>query len=184
MTIERDDAKRAAITVIVIMGVSGSGKTAIGALLAGMLHWEFADADDFHPESNILKMASGIPLGDEDRWPWLHAIAAWIDAHRAKGTRGVVTCSALKRRYRDILIGDRRDVALVYLQGEKSLIARRMAKRHEHFMPVALLQSQLDTLEEPGLDEHPVVVSIDAPPLAMATEIVRALDLPVPTSGA
>jgi carbohydrate kinase (thermoresistant glucokinase family) len=168
------------ISVIVVMGVSGSGKTTVGALLAGMLRWEFADADDFHPPSNVQKMASGIPLTDEDRWPWLDAIAAWIDAHRAAGTRGVVTCSALKRRYRDVLIGNRHDVALAYLQGDNTLIAQRMAMRHEHFMPLALLQSQLDALEEPAPDERAAMVSIDGTPKAIAENIAAALHLKLP----
>ena len=164
-------------SVIVVMGVSGSGKTTIAALLAGLLHWPLADADSFHPAANVQKMRSGIPLTDDDRWPWLHAIAAWIDGQRATGRHGVVACSALKRSYRDILIDGRQDVPLVYLKGEMDLIAHRMASRHEHFMPVALLQSQFDTLEEPGPDEHPVIVSIDAPPHDIAEHIIAALHL-------
>lgn len=173
-----DTSSGRSIDVVVLMGVAGSGKTTVGALLAGMLQWEFADADDFHPASNVQKMASGVPLTDADRWPWLHAIAAWIDEHRAAGTHGVVTCSALKRRYREILIGDRTDVALVYLRGTKPLIEKRMAMRHEHFMPAALLQSQFDTLEEPQAGEHALVVSIDARPLAIAQHIATELHLP------
>ena len=168
-----------ATSVVLLMGVAGSGKTTIGALLAGMLHWEFADADDFHPPSNVQKMASGVPLTDEDRWPWLRAIAAWIDAHRGAGTHAVVTCSALKRRYRDVIVGDRRDVALVYLKGSKALIEQRMAMRHEHFMPAALLQSQFDTLEEPAPEEHALVVSVDDKPTAIASNIAAALHLPI-----
>jgi gluconokinase len=164
-------------SVLIIMGVSGSGKTTIAALLAGLLHWELADADSFHSAANVQKMRSGIPLTDEDRWPWLRAIAAWIDTIRAGGRHGVVACSALKRAYREILIGARPDVRLVYLNGDFELIAHRMAMRHEHFMPLALLQSQFDTLEAPGPDEHPVVVSIDAPPQEIAANIVAALQL-------
>ena len=163
--------------VVIVMGVSGSGKTTIGALLAGLLHWEFADADSFHPAANVAKMRSGIPLTDEDRWPWLRAIAAWIDERRATGGHGVVTCSALKRSYREVIIDGRPDVRLVYLNGDEALIAHRMAMRHEHFMPVALLQSQLNTLEEPGPDEQPIVVSIDAAPHAIAQQIIAALRL-------
>ena len=166
-------------SVVLLMGVAGSGKTTIGALLAGMLHWEFADADDFHPPSNVQKMASGVPLTDEDRWPWLDAIAAWIDAHRTAGTHAVVTCSALKRRYRDILVGERRDVALVYLKGSRALIEQRMAMRHEHFMPAALLQSQFDTLEEPAPDEQALVVSVDDKPREIASSIAAALHLAI-----
>jgi carbohydrate kinase (thermoresistant glucokinase family) len=163
--------------VVVIMGVSGSGKSTVGSLLALRLRWEFEDGDWFHPPSNIEKMHSGIPLTDEDRWPWLQAIAAWIDETRGRGGHAVVTCSALKRRYRDILIGDRVDVRLVYLKGEEALIARRIATRHEHFMPRSLLHSQFEALEEPGGDENPIVVSIDSPPREIATRILSSLHL-------
>jgi carbohydrate kinase (thermoresistant glucokinase family) len=161
--------------VLVIMGVSGSGKTTVGVLLAGRLHWELADADSFHSAANMQKMRSAIPLTDEDRWPWLHAIAAWIDETRRGGRRGIVTCSALKRSYRDILVGERRDVRLVYLKGDKELIKQRLAKRHGHFMPAVLLQSQFDTLEEPGPDENPIVVSVAAKPEAIAAQVIAAL---------
>lgn len=157
------------------MGVSGSGKTTIAVLLAERLGWELADADEFHSPANLRKMASGIALTDEDRWPWLHAIAAWIDETRGAGRRGIVTCSALKRSYRDILIGARRDVRLVYLKGDAPLIAQRLAKRRGHFMPAALLQSQLDALEEPGPDEHPIVVCVAAEPQAIAARILAGL---------
>jgi gluconokinase len=172
---EGDSARAPA--VVVIMGVSGSGKSTIGSLLALRLRWEFEDGDWFHPPSNIEKMHSGIPLTDEDRWPWLQAIAAWIDETRRSGGHAIVTCSALKRRYRDILVGDRVDVRLVYLKGEEALIARRIATRHEHFMPRSLLHSQFEALEEPGGDENPIIVSIDSPPREIATRISSLLDL-------
>ncbi len=161
--------------VIIIMGVSGGGKSTIGALLASRLRWEFEDADWFHPVSNVDKMHSGVPLTDEDRWPWLQAIAAWIDKTRRSGGHGVIACSALKRRYRDVLIGDRTDVRLVYLKGDETLIARRMATRHEHFMPRSLLHSQFEALEEPGPDENPIVVSIDPQPREIVEAIVARL---------
>src|ERR1700686_2903319 len=104
-------------SVVIIMGVSGCGKSTIGTLLAGRLQWEFEDGDWFHPAANVDKMHKGLPLTDEDRWPWLRAIAVWIDKTRGSGQHGVIACSALKRRYRDILIGDRADVRLVYLVG-------------------------------------------------------------------
>ena len=163
-------------SVIILMGVSGSGKSTVGALLAQRLHWEFEDADWFHPASNVDKMHKGIPLTDEDRWPWLRAIAAWIDKTRSTGGHGVVTCSALKRRYRDVLIGDRSDVYLVYLKGDETLIARRIATRHEHFMPPSLLHSQFTALEEPGVDEMPIIVSIEPPPRQIVEEILLALN--------
>jgi gluconokinase len=167
----------ASIAVVIVMGVSGSGKSTIGGLLASKLHWEFEDADWFHPASNVEKMHQGIPLTDEDRWPWLDAVAAWIDATRQSTGHAVVACSALKRRYRDVLIGDRDDVRLVYLRGEEPLIARRIATRHEHFMPPKLLHSQFEALEEPGPDEHPIVVSIEATPREITAQIVSALDV-------
>lgn len=163
--------------VVIVMGVSGCGKSTVGALLALRLRWEFEDADWFHLASNIDKMHSGIPLTDEDRRPWLDAIAAWIDQSRRSGGRGVVACSALKRRYRNVLIGDRADVRLVYLKGNETLIARRIATRHEHFMPPSLLHSQFDALEEPGPDENPIVVSIEPRPREIVTQILSALNM-------
>jgi carbohydrate kinase (thermoresistant glucokinase family) len=170
----RDDTPLAP-AVIIVMGVSGCGKSTIGALLALRLGWEFADADWFHPASNVDKMESGIPLTDEDRWPWLDAIAAWIDQTRRDDGHAVIACSALKRRYRDVLIGDRADVRLVYLKGDETLIARRIATRHEHFMPQSLLHSQYETLEEPGPDENPVIVSVKPPPHEIVTQIRKSI---------
>jgi gluconokinase len=167
----------ASIAVVIVMGVSGSGKSTIGGLLASRLHWEFEDADWFHPASNVEKMHKGVPLTDEDRWPWLDAIAAWIDATRQSAGHGVIACSALKRRYRDVLVGNRNDVRLVYLKGDEALIARRIATRHEHFMPPQLLHSQFEALEEPGPDEHPIVVSIEPPPREIVARVVSALDI-------
>ncbi|TGD97239.1 gluconokinase [Methylobacterium nonmethylotrophicum] len=161
--------------VVVVMGVSGSGKTTVASLLAGRLGWEFEDGDDFHPAANVEKMQAGTPLTDEDRRPWLAAIAAWIDRVRAEGRHGVVTCSALKRDYRDILVGDRPDVRLVYLKGDRALIGRRMAARHGHFMPTSLLDSQFRTLQEPAAEESPLVVSVGATPQAIVAEIAAAL---------
>src|SRR5689334_14031856 len=147
-------------STVVVMGVSGSGKSTIASMLAQRLHWIYEDGDWFHPKSNIEKMHHGEPLNDEDRWPWLHAIAAWIDATRRAGNHGIVACSALKRAYRDILIGERKDVALIFLKGDRELIARRVAARADHFMPTNLLESQFKTLEEPQADERPIVISI------------------------
>ncbi len=163
--------------VLIVMGVSGSGKSTIGSLLVQRLHWEFEDADWLHPASNVDKMHSGIALTDEDRWPWLRAVAAWIDRTRRSGGHGIVPCSALKRRYRDILIGDRADVRLVYLKGDETLIARRVATRHEHFMPQSLLHSQFEALEEPGADENPIIVSIEPPPREIVARILSELGM-------
>ena len=162
---------------IIVMGVSGSGKSTIGALLASRLRWEFEDADWLHPAANVEKMHHGIPLTDQDRLPWLNAVAAWIDHCRQSGERSVVACSALKRWYRDILIGDRPDVRLVYLKGDEALIARRIATRHEHFMPPSLLHSQFEALQEPGPDEKPVVVSIEPRPQQIVGQILAALGM-------
>ena len=170
-----DDWPSAVPAVVIVMGVSGSGKSTVGALLALRLRWEFEDGDWFHPASNVEKMHAGIPLTDEDRWPWLRSIAAWIDTMRRSGEHGVVTCSALKRRYRDVLIGARADVRLVYLKGEEALIARRIATRHEHFMPRRLLHSQFEALEEPGQDEEPIIVSIEPTPREVVARVLSAL---------
>src|ERR1700749_4697509 len=161
--------------IAVVMGVSGSGKSTVAALLAGALGCHFQEGDDLHPRENVEKMRSGTPLTDADRLPWLHKIAAEIDGWRARGECGVLTCAALKRSYRDIIIGDRHDVVLVYLKGSHDLIHQRMAARHEHFMPIALLDSQFATLEEPTPDEHPIIVDIGSKPAEMAHEIVRQL---------
>ncbi len=173
----REDALPAAPAVVIVMGVSGCGKSTIGALLALRLRGEFEDADWLHPASNVDKMHAGIPLTDEDRRPWLDAVAAWIDQSRRSGRRGVVACSALKRRYRDVLIGDRADVRLVYLKGDETLIARRIATRHEHLMPRSLLHSQFEALEEPGPDENPIIVSIEPQPREIVAEILSALNI-------
>jgi carbohydrate kinase (thermoresistant glucokinase family) len=163
------------MTIAVMMGVSGSGKTTIARGVAEREGWRLVEGDSFHPAANVAKMHAGTPLTDEDRWPWLRAIAQEIDAMRARGEPAVVACSALKHAYRDVLIGDRKDVLLVYLQGSKELIGGRLAARKGHFMPAALLDSQFETLEEPGEDEHPIVVSIAPPPEAIIDEVVRQL---------
>lgn len=161
--------------VIVIMGVSGCGKTTVAGLLARRLGWQFAEADHFHSPANVAKMRAGVPLTDEDRWPWLSAIAAWIDAALAQDKPGVVTCSALKRSYRDILIGDRGGVRLVYLQGSYELIASRLASRRHEYMPASLLKSQFDALEEPGPDEDPIIVPVELTPPRIVERIVAAI---------
>ena len=144
--------------VIVVMGVSGCGKTTVGRALAERLGRPFHEGGALHPPENVAKMASGTPLSDADRAPWLEAVAAWIDGQRRIGTGGVVSCSALKQAYRRVIIGERRDVRLVYLRGDRDAIATRLAARTDHFMPLSLLDSQFATLEEPGSDERPIVV--------------------------
>ena len=165
--------------IVIVMGVSGSGKTTVAVMLAGALGVDFLEGDDLHPRSNVEKMKSGTPLTDADRLPWLQAIAQRIDDWRSQGKSGVVTCSALKRAYRRILIGERPAVRLVYLKGSHELIHQRMAARHAHFMPVGLLQSQFATLEEPGADERPIVVDVAGSPPDIVAEIIRRLGVPL-----
>ena len=159
----------------VVMGVSGSGKSTVGAALAARLGWEFVDGDSLHPLANVAKMQAGQPLDDRDREPWLAAVAAQIEAWIDQGRSGVITCSALKRRYRDRIIGDRADVGLIYLAGSREVIARRLADRHGHFMPVGLLDSQFATLEPPDTEENAIAVDIDRPLIAIVDQIVTAL---------
>jgi gluconokinase len=162
-------------SIILVMGVSGSGKTTVGALLAGQLGWPYAEADSFHPAANIEKMAAGIPLTDADRGPWLTAIGQWIDAEVAAGRPGVVTCSALKRVYRDQLRAGRPQVQIVYLQGSRDLIATRLAARHGHFFRADMLDSQFAALEEPTPDEGALVVSIGKTPKEIVEDILARL---------
>jgi gluconokinase len=162
---------------LVVMGVSGSGKTTIADKLAERLGWRCEDGDRFHPASNIAKMSAGHPLTDEDRWPWLQAIANEIDRLCMAGERAVIACSALKRAYRDVLVHDRNDVRIIYLKGTELLIAGRLARRKGHFMPAGLLASQFKTLEPPDPGEHPVTVSIDATVDAIVDDIVSQLGL-------
>jgi gluconokinase len=162
---------------LVVMGVSGSGKSTIAESLAQRLGWTFEDGDRFHPASNVAKMSAGHPLTDEDRRPWLQAIAGEISRVCKAGERVVIACSALKRAYRDILVHGRSDVRIVYLKGTQELIANRLAHRKGHFMPPGLLTSQFKTLEPPGPNENPVIVSIDASVEAIVDDIVRQLGL-------
>ena len=165
------------------MGVSGSGKTTIGEMLAARISWRYEDADTFHPPSNVAKMSAGQPLTDEDRWPWLNAIAAEIDRVCAAGERVVIGCSALRRVYRDVLVHGRDDIRIVYLKGTQALIADRLAQRKGHFMPPALLTSQFTTLEPPTDDERAVIVSIDGSAEAIVEDIMRQLALPATEPG-
>ena len=162
---------------LVLMGVSGSGKSTISDHLARRLGWRYEDGDRFHPASNVAKMSAGHPLTDEDRRPWLQAIADEIDRLAAAGERAVIACSALKRAYRNILVHGRNDVRIIFLDGTHDLIAARLAARKGHFMPPDLLASQFRTLERPGADERPITVSIDAPVEHIVDDIVSQLDL-------
>ena len=164
------------LSAVVVMGVSGAGKSTVGRLIAARLDCPFRDADSFHPLANIQKMSRGEPLTDDDRWPWLQAIAAWIAEHRAAATTCVVTCSALKRHYRDLVTDNQRaDVRLVYLKGDFELIEARLKARKGHFMPPGLLRSQFDALEEPRADEDAITVSVDATPEEIADRVIERL---------
>jgi gluconokinase len=145
----------------------------VGALLAGRLGWPYAEADGFHPEANLAKMTAGQPLDDEDRRPWLAVIAAWIDERIARREPGVVTCSALKRTYRDVL--RRPEVQFVHLEGSQELIARRLVARPGHFFKAEMLASQFAALQPPAPDEAVVTVPIDGPPAAIVDAIVLAI---------
>jgi gluconokinase len=161
--------------VLVLMGVSGCGKSTVAGLLAGCLGWDFEEGDDLHPPANIEKMAAGRPLDDEDRWPWLAKVDEWIVEHTGAGRPGIITCSALKKSYRDVLRGEH--VVFVYLAGTREQIARRLAARHGHFMPESLLDSQFEALEPPTPDENAITISIGASGVAEAEAIMSRLGL-------
>ncbi|MFC5215900.1 gluconokinase [Streptomyces coerulescens] len=160
--------------VVVVMGVAGTGKTTIGPLLAARLGVPYAEGDDFHPQANIAKMSAGVPLDDDDRWPWLDAIGAW--AHGRAGLGGVVSCSALKRSYRDRLRAEAPGVVFVHLSGDRALIEDRMAHRQGHFMPTALLDSQFATLQPLQADEAGVAVDVTGSPEEITGRAVEALN--------
>ncbi|MCC8393996.1 gluconokinase [Paraburkholderia sp. MMS20-SJTR3] len=161
--------------ILIAMGVSGAGKSLIGELLAERLHCTFTDGDAFHSAANKEKMHHGIPLTDEDRWPWLKTIRAAIEEKQRAGETGVFTCSSLKRSYRDVLRDGDDDVCFVYLKGSREVLSERLGHRTGHFFDPSLLQSQLDTLEEPGEDEA-ITVSIDLPPEQIVDEVLRQLE--------
>jgi gluconokinase len=161
--------------ILIVAGVAGSGKTTVGALLAGQLRWPFADADTFHPEANVAKMRAGIPLTDADRQPWLRAVAEWMDARIASGESAVVTCSALKRAYRDLLLDGRPTATMVFLQVSRDVLDRRLMARHGHFFPEKLLDSQLAALEPPTPDERVRTVLAEGDSAQTAATIIALL---------
>jgi gluconokinase len=161
--------------VLVVTGVTGAGKSTIAGILAGQLGWDFAEGDDLHPAANVAKMSAGTPLTDEDRWPWLDRVAAWIQDHTATGMPGIITCSALKRIYRDRLAGN--NVVFAHLTASKDLIGQRLTARMDHFMPATLLDSQIATLEPLEADESAVSVLVGCAPSEVAGEIIRRLSL-------
>jgi gluconokinase len=161
--------------ILIVGGVSGSGKSTVGAMLAGTLHWRFADADSFHPEANVAKMHAGIPLTDADRGPWLDIIGGWMDERIAAGESAVVTCSALKRAYRDRLLVGRPAATMILLLVDRDELRRRLVRRHKHFFPEELLDSQLDTLELPGPDEQVKTVLAESDPATTVAQIIAAV---------
>jgi carbohydrate kinase (thermoresistant glucokinase family) len=161
--------------VLIAMGVSGAGKSTIAEALNTHLHWPYQEGDDLHSAANVEKMKHHIPLTDEDRWPWLTSVKAWIDARVAAGEPGIVTCSALKRKYRDRLIENRPMVRILYLRADLHVLEEHVQQRTGHFMPPDLLQSQLATLEEPAPDENPITVQVDGTVDDTVRAILRVL---------
>jgi gluconokinase len=160
--------------ILIVMGVAGTGKSTLAGLLAERLNWELQEGDDLHPPANVAKMSVGIPLDDDDRWPWLDAIAAWIKVKTKSGEPGIVTCSALKKSYRDRLRGP--NVIFVFINGPRAVIEARMASRKRHYMPLSLLESQLAALEPPTSDENVLEVDLAAPPEEEAAAVLNALE--------
>jgi gluconokinase len=163
--------------IVLLSGVSGSGKTTVGDLLASRLGWPFIDGDSLHPAANIAKMRAGIPLTDEDRWPWLEAVAAVMDTRTAAGRSAVIACSALKRSYRDLLLAGRPAAHMVFLDVPHDVLAARLAARHGHFFRADLLDSQFADLETPQPAQRIVVISAVGPPEQVAEEIISRLGL-------
>ena len=171
-----DPARGRRPEILMVMGVSGSGKSTVAARLAEHLGWAFVDGDSFHSPAHVAKMRAGHPLDDDDRAPWLAAIGAWIDTQLQKREPGVVVCSALRRAYRDALVRGRDAVRIVYLDGDRALIEQRLAARQGHFMPAALLDTQFAILEPPAPEENAIRVRIDAAPAAIVATIAARLD--------
>ena len=171
----RSPRARLQAVILIVAGVAGSGKTSVGALLAGRLRWRFADADTFHPEVNVAKMRAGVPLTDEDRAPWLRAIGDWMDARITAGQSAVVTCSALKRAYRDQLLSGRPAATMVFLQVSRDVLVSRLNSRHGHFFPEKLLDSQLAAVQPPERGERVYTVLAEGEPEQTAATIMGLL---------
>lgn len=174
---EDDPAAPKQPIVLVIMGVSGCGKSTVAALLSGRLDWPFEEGDALHPKANVEKMAAGHPLNDEDRAPWLEKVAEWVDERLDAGQSGLITCSALKRAYRKVINRRCAGVVFVYLSGTRETIAARLTSRQGHYMPASLLDSQFADLQEPEADEPAIRVDVGPPPGVIADHIVQELGL-------
>lgn len=162
---------------LVVMGVSGTGKTTVARELTRLLGWDFLEGDDLHPQANVAKMASGVPLTDEDRAPWLDSLAAWTTARHDEGRSTVLTCSALRRRYRDVLRAGAPGTSFAHLVGDPELLLERMTGRSGHFMPASMLRSQLDTLEPLEPDEAGRTFDVADPPDVIAVRVMDVLGL-------
>ncbi|WP_369133730.1 gluconokinase [Modestobacter sp. I12A-02662] len=171
----KPEASIPATTSIVVMGVSGSGKTSVSQELTRQLGWEYIEGDDLHPEANVAKMAAGTPLQDEDRWPWLRRVAEEIGAHEAAGSSVIVTCSALRRAYRDLLREGHPSVWFAHVHVSEAVLAERLRNRQGHYMPPSLLGSQLATLEPLGEDEPGGVVPGDGPLAQTVADLLTTL---------
>jgi len=165
-------------TILIVMGVAGAGKTTLARALAARLGWTFLDADDLHPAANVEKMRAGAPLDNADREPWLAAVARWIDARLAASEAAVVACSALKRRYRQVLTEGRPSARIVYLEGSPDLVARRMAERTDHYFPSKLIASQFEALEPPTPEERAIVVDMAPAVDAQVDRVLAAIAAP------
>ena len=161
--------------VLVVMGVSGSGKTTVARCLAERFGWPFMEGDALHPPENVAKMSQGVPLTDADRWPWLRNVAGWVDGQLRAGEPGIVTCSMLKRAYRDLVVDHKPGARTLYLRGDRALIEARMARRQHHFMPLSLLDSQFATLEPPMPDEPALSVDVDGTTDEIVARVVELL---------
>ena len=165
----------ASTRTVVVMGVAGTGKSTIGKELADRYGWAFAEGDSFHPRANIQKMKSGVPLDDDDRWPWLRAVAEWIDQQETSGTSAVVTCSALKRSYRDLLRDGNPSVWFAHLTAPVEVLEQRIRSRKDYFMPSSLLPSQLATLEQLDPDEPGAALEDDGAPADVVDRLLAVM---------